>query len=257
MKKAKSYVLNLRRRPDRLSRFNQFYNDHGPNLPLTVFEAVDGSKLEEFNRVPESIKNSVSETNDYGGKNSIRATAFSHLLIWKEIAESDFDYCLVFEDDCYFRPDNNLLPEISSKSMKNKWNKVIEEYLSNLERRECILYFGVGDLLPIHTVPPTESILIAQESNHVTKPINKYFGKPNFNSPYVFSWLGLSSYLISKKTAKYLLAIASKQPLKFAVDAWIKKLIVAQIVDAYLTIPLFTYTPNVMDSDTARPEIIE
>jgi GR25 family glycosyltransferase involved in LPS biosynthesis len=86
------------------------------------------------------------------------------------------------------------------------------------------------------------------------KPQNKYYGQPNFNSPYVFNWLGCSSYVVSKKTAKYLLAIAAKQPIKFAVDAWIKKLIVAQIIDAYLTIPLMTYTPEILDSDTARPE---
>jgi len=251
--KAKSYVLNLRRRPDRLLRFQDFYSKYGPDLPLTIFEAIDGSDPKQIDRVPESIKNSVSEDNDYNNKLSIKYTAFGHMMMWKEIAEGDCDYALIFEDDCYFRPDNNLLPKISAESMKNKWSKVIDEYRPNLEHRQSILYFGVGDLLPVHTVPPSESILIAQESNHVIKPINKYFGKPNFNSPYVFSWLGCSSYLISKKTAKYLLAIAAKQPLKFAVDAWIKKLIVTQIVDANLTIPLFTYTPNIMDSDTAKP----
>lgn len=252
---SKSYVINLQRRPDRLLRFQDFYSKYGPSLPLTIFEAIDGSNQNQFTRVPESIIKSISDTNDYNNKPSIRATAMSHMMIWKEIAESDIDYALIFEDDCYFRPDNNLLPDISGSSMKNKWNKVIEEYQSNLDRRECILYFGVGDLLPINTCPPSESLLIAQESNHIIGPQSKkYFGKPNFNSPYVFSWLGCSSYVISKKTAKFLLAIANKQPLKFAIDAWLKNLIVVNILDAYLTVPLFTYTPCVLDSDTARAE---
>jgi len=252
--KGTSYVLNLKRRPDRLSRFQEFYTNSGPDLPLTVFEAVDGADPNQISRVPESIVKSVSENNDYGNKPSIKYTAFSHMMIWQEIAEGDFDYGLVFEDDCYFRTSNDLLPEISKYSMKTNWPKMIAEYGPNLQDRKNILYFGVGDLLPIHTVPPSESILIAQESNHVSRPQNKYYGPPNFNSPYVFSWLGCSSYVVSKQTAKYLLAIAVKQPIKFAVDAWIKKLIVAQIVDAYLTIPLMTYTPEILDSDTARPE---
>lgn len=253
--RAKSYVLNLKRRPDRLSRFQKLYSAHGPDLPLQIFEAIDGSDPNHISRVPESIIKSVSDENDYNNKLSIKYTAFSHMMIWKEIADSDSNYALIFEDDCCFRPDNELLPEISGQSMKNKWDKIIEEYRINLDRRECILYFGVGDLLPIHTVPPSESILIAQESNHIINPSGKYYGKPNFNSAYVFSWLGCSSYLISKKTAKYLLAIASKQPLKYAIDAWIKKLIVAQIIDANLTIPLFTYTPSLYDSNTSNPDL--
>jgi GR25 family glycosyltransferase involved in LPS biosynthesis len=252
--KAKSYVLNLKRRPDRLSRFQDYYNSHGPNLPLIIFEAIDGSNPEQIDRVPDFIKNSISDINDYNNKLSIKYTAFGHLLLWKEIAENGDDYGIIFEDDCHFRPDNNLLPKISAESMKTKWNKVIEEYCNNFKDRKNILYFGVGDLLPIHTVPPSESILIAQESNHVLRLQNKYYGKPNFKSPYVYSWIGCSSYIISKNTAKYLLAIAQKQPIRFAVDAWLKRLYEHDIINIYFTIPLFTYTPDVLDSNTSFPE---
>lgn len=250
--KVKSYVLNLKRREDRLIRFKEFYEKYGPNIPLEVFEAIDGSDINQISRVPEYLLDCIDENNDYNNKLSIKYTAYSHMMMWKEISEGDYDYVIIFEDDCYFRPDNKLLPYISSGSMKSKWDTIINEYKSNLENRKNILYFGVGDLLPIHTGPPSESIFIAQETNHVIKPHNKHYGKPNFNSPYVFSWLGCSSYVISKKTAKYLLSIAKKQPLKYAVDAWIKKLIDANIVDAYFTVPLYTYTPNILDSDTAK-----
>jgi len=254
---GKSYVLNLKRRPDRLSRFQEFYQNLGPDLPLTIFEAIDGSDPSQINKVPQSIIKCVSDDNDYDNKPSIKCTAYSHLMMWKEIAESDDEvsYFLIFEDDCFFRTSNELLPEISKESMKTKWPKIIAEYAPNLQNRKSLLYFGVGDLLPIHTVPPSESILIAQESNHVlTINKHKYYGQPNFNSPYVFSWLGLSGYVMSKKTAKYLLAIAAKQPINFAVDAWIKKLIVAQIIECFLTIPLMTFTPLVLDSNTSFPE---
>jgi GR25 family glycosyltransferase involved in LPS biosynthesis len=253
---GKACVLNLTRRPDRLDRFKEFYAKYGPELPLMVFNAIDGSIPEEFNRVPETIIKSLSEQNDYNNKTSIRATAMGHMLLWKKLLESDEDYFLIFEDDCYFRPDNNLLPEISSGSMKTKWDKIITEYAPNLKERKNVLYFGVGDLLPLHTTPPSESILIAQESNHVLKPhTGKYYGCPNFKSPYVYSWIGCSSYLISKPAAKYLLAIAAKQPLKCAIDAWLKKLYENKIIDIYFTIPLMTYTPNILDSNTSFADL--
>jgi hypothetical protein len=76
--KGISYVLNLKRRPDRLSRFQEFYTNSGPNLPLTIFEAIDGADPNQINRVPESIIKSISENNDYNNKPSIKFTAYSH-----------------------------------------------------------------------------------------------------------------------------------------------------------------------------------
>lgn len=253
--KGKSFVLNLERRPDRLERFKKFYTDFGPDLPLDVFCAVDGSKQEQISRVPSSIIDCASSTNDYNNKPSIKFTLYSHMMIWLEIANGDLDYGMIFEDDCFFRSDNDKLPDISSGSLKTKWNEIISDYSKELEKPKSILYFGVGDLLPIHTVPPSESILIAQESNHVLKPhTSKYYGRPNFKSPYTYSWIGCSSYVVSKITAKYLLAIAKKYPLECAIDAWIKRLYEHTFIDIYYTIPLFTYTPEILDSNTSFPE---
>jgi GR25 family glycosyltransferase involved in LPS biosynthesis len=254
--KGNAYVLNLKRRPDRLERFQKFYSESGPELPLKIFEAIDGSNSVDFDKVPLTIIKNLSNDNDYNNKNSIRATAYSHMMIWKEISEDlENDYGIIYEDDCYFRQTNKKLPDISGVSMKNKWSNIINEYSKELEKPKSILYFGVGDLLPVHTVPPSESMLIAQESNHVIKPnIKKYYGSPNFKSPYVFSWLGCSSYVISKITAKYLLAIASRQSLNCAIDAWLKRLYEKQLIDIYLTIPLLTYCPDIMDSNTSFPE---
>lgn len=250
----KSIVLNLHRRPDRLERFKKFYEDSGPDIPLEVFTAIDGSDPTEFERVPIAIKNRVSNDNDYENRPSVRATAMGHMMIWQAIIDEGLDYALIFEDDCYFRPDNKLLPRISGMSMK-EWNSVINEYSPKLSDRKNILYFGVGDILPIHTVPPSESILIAQERNHVHGKEWSYYGKPNFNSAYVFDWVGCSSYVISNATARYLLAISAKQPIKYAVDSWIKRLSNNKIVNLYFSVPLFTYTPGILDSNTAFPEL--
>jgi GR25 family glycosyltransferase involved in LPS biosynthesis len=253
MSSGKSYVLNLKRRPDRLERFQKFYVDLGPELALEVFEAIDGSNFKEYDRVPESIKVSISNNNDFNNKSSIRATAYSHMMIWLKIANGEEAYGMVYEDDCFFRTANNRLPEISKESLKTKWPKIIFDYSKELEKPKSILYFGVGDLLPIHTVPPSESILIAQEKNHVVKPFtSEYYAKPRMDSPYVFNWLGLGGYVLSKIGAKYLLKVANIYPMECAIDVWIKKLSEKSIIDIYFTIPLFGYFPNVLDSDTGR-----
>jgi len=256
MATGKAIVINLTRRPDRLIRFNQFYRESGPVLPLHVFEAIDGSNADFITKVPSDLVDSLSSVNDYGSRDSIRATAYSHLMVWKLISESEEDYGIVFEDDCHFRPHNTRLPKISRESMTIKWPSIIEDYAPQLNNPRSILYFGVGDILPICTDVPSQAMLIAQESQHVLKPQEgKYYGRPNFNSPYVFSWLGCSSYVLSKVQAIYLLTIASRYPLGCAVDAWLKNLYEAGAINIHLTVPLMTFTPLVMDSNTSFPEL--
>ncbi len=252
---GKSYVINLERRPDRLERFVKFYYDYGPNIQLNVIKAIDGINKNDLERVPEYISSCILDKNDYENKNSVRATSYSHMLVWKMIAESEEEYGIIFEDDCYFRQYNDKLPEISKYSLKHKWDDILQDYSKELEMPKSILFFGVGDLLPIHTNPPCESILVAQEYNHVLKSEKKtYYGKPNFKSPYVFDWIGTGAYIISKNTAKYLLAVAQRRKITTAIDAWIKKLSECDIINLFFTIPLFGYFPNMTDSNTIFPD---
>lgn len=239
---AVSYVINLKRRTDRLYNFKINYENLGPELPLEVIEAIDGTDLNSVKN--NEFLNKTSEENDYKGNPRVRATILSHMKAWSKIAQGDSPVGLIFEDDIFFREDCKF---------KSLFPKMLQKLPPKFKNDISIIYFGCGDFLPIHTEPPTESLLRAQEKSHVSLQMNQFFGKPKMGSGYIFDWFGAFSYMISKGTAKYLLDLAESKPLNKAVDVWLK-----DIFDSgnyrYATVPLLTYHGsydlNVYDSDT-------
>lgn len=231
----RTYVINLKRRPDRLEKFRERWFSQQSQIPLTIVEAIDGT-VENY-EIDEDLSQLVSLKNDYKDKQTIRATVFSHLKVWKMIAEGKENYGIIFEDDILFGPhhfDINL-----SNTLKN--------YPKN-----GILYIGVGDCLPIHTNCPSESMLRAQEEAHVIKNFGNW-GLPNYKSAYVFDWLGGFSYILTKRLAQYLLHIAKQEPIECAIDSWMKKISLNEEYElpVYLSVPLLTFT-TLDDSDTQQ-----
>lgn len=224
------YVLNLTRRTDRKTDFTKRFNDLEISDPLEFVEAIDGSK-QELNRL-----------GNYENPR-LAATAQSHYKIWKLIAESDKSYGVVLEDDILFH--NNF---------KKQWLK-IKNKLKGLTQGSSIefVYLGMGDCLPIHTRPPSQTLLDSQEKSHVIKNsvIHDYFGIPNPKSPYIFDWFGTFSYVLTKKGAQKL--IDSFDSYKTGpIDKWIKE----STVKKHVTIPLLTYHPsidkNIYDTDVTN-----
>lgn len=211
-----SYVINLKRRNDRLDKFKKYYNF---KIPLTVVEAVDG--LTEL----VDNKHISNDSNEYQNNLCIKATIASHVKVWTLIANGTSEYGLVFEDDVLF---SHYCESFDPKELK---------YLD----KNSIVYLGTGDLLPILTNPPSESMLRAQERSHAIKVAGlRNFGRINMKSIYVFDWLGAFSYLISKDTAKNLLILAERSPISKAVDVWLKE----NLFSKYVHIPLLTWHPN-------------
>lgn len=265
--KGQSYVINLKRRSDRKERFSQNYELYGPRIPLNFIDAIDGT--DPKNVLEHSLLGHTSSENDYGDNPRIRATILSHMMAWSSIVESG-EYGLIFEDDIIFREDGKFkrLWDKISKSWPSKFrNKKRKEYKtqsvqkSSIYTEPTIIYFGTGDFLPIHTEPPTEHLLRAQEKSHA-KLLNNYFGKPNMKSAYIFNWFGTFSYILSPVTAQFLLDLSKEVPINKAVDVWIKEVFDAEInplvkgskIYRYITVPLLTYHStydlNVYDSDT-------
>lgn len=222
------YIINLKRREDRkneiIKRLQEanIYN-------YNIIEAIDGTES-----LPPT-KNIIDNNNDFQSNPRIAATILSHRKVWKLIAESDQDYGIVAEDDIYFHPEFNKL-----------WNRISPniKYL-----KSHITYLGMGDVLPIHTNPPSLTLLKAQEKSHIVKNSlkYKYFGVPNVDSPYVFDWFGAFSYVISRDVAKQLLEFRN---IDRGLDVWLKDSPVEKLV----TVPLLTYHAafdyNLYDSDT-------
>ena len=98
-----AYVINLKRRPDRLRNF--FTKNQKELFPLTVFEGVDGKNLQPSHKVQKAFS-----TGDYNYRRGIVGCAMSHMKIWKDFLTKAFrTHCLVLEDDA------ELCPEFKDK----------------------------------------------------------------------------------------------------------------------------------------------
>jgi hypothetical protein len=93
IKELATYVINLKRRPDRLRNF--FSRNDKEILPLTVFEGVDGKTLSCDHKIQRAFS-----SGDYNYRRGIVGCAMSHMKIWKDfLTKNNQTYCLVLEDD--------------------------------------------------------------------------------------------------------------------------------------------------------------
>lgn len=97
-----SYVINLKRRTDRLNKFINNYNILGPNISLTVIEATST----QYN---------------------------SHILCYEKILSSDLDYGIIFEDDTLFREDG-----LFKRQWKNIINDIHDNTITYLGMGDCL-----------------------------------------------------------------------------------------------------------------------
>jgi len=161
VKITKGYVINLKKRPDRLERFK---NQIAPNLPdidISVVEAIDGCLLDLKDPF---YKKNVNKWNfDNLTEKILRGVigcCLSHLKCYDLISQNDDEYSIIFEDDCAFRTEekkktaqnaiNELeLPEKFGIIFLNKWDNKKEERIGNLYR--------------IESAPSTEAYIINRE----------------------------------------------------------------------------------------------
>ena len=91
--KFKIYVVNLKRRKDRLLQFIK--NNINECQSFSIYEAIDGSKI-----IPNSKVQRLFETGDYNYRRGIVGVASSMIDIWKEFLTDSFsDYAIILEDD--------------------------------------------------------------------------------------------------------------------------------------------------------------
>ena len=222
------YVINLKRRKDRLELFDKRIGEK-----YVVVPAIDGSKFGGRNTVYTVDEDKIlSDVNDYDSNPRISSIILSHYNTWKSIVDSGKGG-IVFEDDICFAQD-----------WYEKWNNIVDK-IDNLKVQ--IVYLGMGDVLPEHTSAPTEHMLRAQQKLHIVPGTleNGVIGEPRV-CPYVFEWFGAFSYYISSITAKYLVSRIRREKIGCAIDVWLKNLSIPHRV----TYPLLTYHEERMDSDT-------
>ena len=232
------YVINLPRRTDRLKQFTSRWLNawKGEDPEIVVVKAVDGTE----NTINHKLLTLVDVyNNDFYNNPRILATILSHLDTWYRIAHGPYDYGVIMEDDILFRPD-----------FLEKW-KAMD--IKRLLRKFDILYIGAGDVLPMHTdCIKSDTLYRSQEKSHVTKVKYNAMGHPNYNSGYLFDWLGAFGYCITKESATKLLDVIKNSGINKAIDVWLKENVEPK--RQYISVPLLVYHPkycsNHYDSDT-------
>lgn len=97
----KGFVINLKKRSDRLEKFKKEVQNYLLSLDIEVIDALDGSTIDLKNKF--FLKN-VNEWNfKYLDERTLRGVigcCLSHLKCYKKIINSNEKYCVIFEDDC-------------------------------------------------------------------------------------------------------------------------------------------------------------
>ena len=205
------YVINLKRRCDRLQEFDKKFDKE-----YIVEEGIDGS-LYKINKIPneDNILNGIKSSRECG-------KILSHYNVWKKIANDDKnEWGIVFEDDVCFSPD---------------WYKCSIDFNSIGDK---FVYLGMSDTIPLHTKIPNEQMLRAQNKSHIKHGTleNNMIGIPKEHSIYIEDeWITIS-YFLSKNVAKKLIYLAKTLKIDKKLGIWLKE----QDIDHRVFSPLYTF----------------
>lgn len=94
LKDAKTFVINLDERVDRLEKFK-----NGSTINFERFSAVNGEKL-----IPNQQLQRIFENNDYNMRVGIVGCAMSHIKLYIDLINSDVNMFCILEDDASFGP---------------------------------------------------------------------------------------------------------------------------------------------------------
>ena len=118
MKIKQIYVINLKRRKDKLKRIMKRINNIDPdgNINVEIFTAIDGLKIDE-NFIKENNISILKEWIDPAKKTKINkgeiGCALSHYKIWEDIIENNYNSALILEDDTEFINPNEFINNIN------------------------------------------------------------------------------------------------------------------------------------------------
>jgi GR25 family glycosyltransferase involved in LPS biosynthesis len=110
----KTFVINLKRRPERLETFMNNVGRHLNGFDIEIIEAVDGRDYD-----PETERKNINSWNfkylNEKKRKAVIACCKSHLIALEKLIDSNVEHGLIFEDDAHpVVPGENLLHEINS-----------------------------------------------------------------------------------------------------------------------------------------------
>jgi glycosyl transferase family 25 len=210
----KRFVINLKRRPDRLEQF--FQRCPYPRETLEVIEAFDGKfPLNESKKERKLLKKfpSCRQPGAVG-------CSISHLRIWKKMINENIPIATIFEDDALFDESFTQFMEM--------------EFPPQMK----ILYFG-GRFEKNFVVPPQAMIPVNDKIYiHNNKAWNNKFHERTTHG-----------YILTNELAKFLIELFNISDHPQPVDQFIIHCLRDLNIPVHSTLPLVCWSPIVGDSD--------
>ena len=225
----KKFVVNLKRRPDRLKTFKA----QCPIDDVEVVYACDGKLLTELKSSRKSMKcwkeDELFKSMVFKESMGARGCFFSHYRIMKLIKKNKIPKSIIFEDDAIF-----------SESFLNEF----KDSLSELPDDFHILYFG-GRFTPNYSTDKKSKYKII--SKHITQSLKPYTVEHD---------RGTFGYVISLKGAQLIcrnmdyVVNTNSRKIYFPLDIWLNKIFSSHNIKIYNTHPLLCHSPRYSpDSD--------
>jgi GR25 family glycosyltransferase involved in LPS biosynthesis len=210
------YIINLRRRQDRLTKIVKRLESIG-FTSIHPVEAVDGTKL-----VMNPWLDKMFAGNDFGSRRSIIGCACSHYFLWKHIAEDESikSHVLILEDDCHLVDNAATILATNADVIATKQ----------------FVYLGVTRVNPFPlSLAPVDSISF--------DPLDKsvYYG-------------GFFAYMIDRATARAMVDFCDTHGIKYGIDVVIplESTISTCVVHPPLAHSPIALSTNAVDTDIQR-----
>ena len=211
----KRFVINLKRRPDRLDKFFE----RCPYSPETfeVIQAFDGRNAHDENKKERKLVSKFPKDRQPGAI----GCSISHLRIWKRMVNENIPIAMIFEDDAYFDPK-------------------FSEFMETLELPEniSILFFG-GRFTPGFVVPSQAMIPVNEKVyQHNDRCWNNRLHERTTHG-----------YILRLPLARFLIELFNISQSPQPVDQFIIHSLKGIGLPVHSTYPLVCWSPIVGDSD--------
>ena len=218
----KKYVINLKKRPDRLYLFlkklNIQYND------INIVNGFDGSDPNNENIEEQYFFNNYFTNNLSAGE---KGCFLSHIRVFKDIIKNNIDFGIIYEDDCIFCDDYDI-----------KIQNILKEMPTNTN----ILYFG-GRFTPNFYMADSTCTKI---SNNIVEHNKIPWNQRNR----IYHDRTAHGYIVSKAVAeKVVFYFDNKYLLHLPIDELIICICMDFQISIYNTYPLLCYSPFISDSN--------
>ena len=215
----KKYVINLKRRPDRLLNFYETF----PFYDYEIVYGFDGKNYENETDEEKEMFDRFTNNLNCGEK----GVFISHLRIYRDIVEKNIPYAMILEDD-----------PILCENFKERLTKVVEELPDDFN----IFYFG-GRFTPEFKMDEGSYIRITDNivAHH---PSKIDLTSDNYNR-------GTFGYIISNSFAKAIITLFKlKCHYYIPLDHWLIQYSIFNRLEILNSYPLLCHSPaSSLDSD--------